>query len=118
MEPPEQSRLSLLKEYLGDDPVAIKEMVDLFLQTYPDDIKALEHYCTENDYENIQKTAHRLKSSVHLFNIEPSHNLIVEIENLAKKNASCEQIAKLAKRFKSLMINELNIIKSESDKLS
>ena len=118
MNPSEPSRLTLLKEYLGDDPVQIKEMVDLFLATYPDDINALEKYCTEKDYENIQKTAHRLKSSVHLFNIEPSHDLILKIENLAKKSTSCDEILNLTKRFKSMMDNELKIIKKESEQLS
>ncbi len=118
MEAPETSRLTLLREYLGNDPIQIKEMVDLFLQTFPEDMHDLEMSCMQQKHIDIQKTAHRLKSSVRLFNVGKSVDMILEIETMAKNRAHCSQILTLIQQFKTSMETEVEIIKKEAQLLS
>jgi len=118
MEPPETSRLTLLKEYLGNDPIQVKEMVDLFIQTFPGDMHDLELSCIQNNHIDVQKTAHRLKSAVRLFNVGKSVDIILEIETMAKNRNHCSQILTLIQQFKSSMEAEVEIIKKEAQQLS
>ena len=117
MESPEPSRLSLLKEYLGDDPLQIKEMVQLFLETYPIDLMELDRACLQGDYVKLQKTAHRLKSSVQLFDLEYAREMILEIETQAKNHGDCPNLRQLVQKFKTYMESEVKIIRKEVQQL-
>jgi len=113
MEPPAYSRLSLMKEYLGDDPIQIKEMVQLFLETYPIDIHELEQACLDRNYSILQKTAHRLKSSVQLFNLDDAREILVTIEMSAMNEGAFSTFLPLIQQFKSLMETEVKNIQTE-----
>ncbi len=117
METPEPSRLSLLKEYLGNDAVQIKEMVQLFLETFPADLLELETACQNHDFTKLQKTSHRLKSSVQLFNIGVAREKIVLIESRAKSHEDCNGIFQLVQQFKSCMQDEVKNIRTELQRL-
>ncbi len=119
MKADEPSRLNLLKAYLGDDPVQVKEVGQLFLDTFPADLLELELACGNGniDYSKLQKTSHRLKSSIRLFDIKKPYEIILAIESLAKNHADCTNILQLIQQFKTSMQAEVEIIRNELQNL-
>jgi len=105
--PAKKDKLSLLREYLGNDDQQIKEMLELFLQNIPNDLNELSLVCKKNDIDGIQKTAHRLKSSVRFFSLDDVATLLQQIETSSKEQPDFKQLNELTKQINKLMEQEL-----------
>jgi HPt (histidine-containing phosphotransfer) domain-containing protein len=81
-----KENLSLLREYLDNDTQQIKEMVALFLEKIPEDVQQLTALSDEKDYENLKKTAHRIKSSVRLFDMQKTADLLQKLETTERRD--------------------------------
>ena len=79
-------KLALLRAYLGDDTRQVKEMLELFLENIPNDLKELTLLCEKNDIENTRKVAHRIKSSVKFFGLNEIGEILQKMEFLSKEN--------------------------------
>ena len=88
-------------------------MVQLFLETFPVDLLELELACRDHDLIKLQKTSHRLKSSVQLFNIDQAREKILTIESQAKNHGDCAGIFQLVQQFKACMQDEVENIRAE-----
>jgi HPt (histidine-containing phosphotransfer) domain-containing protein len=106
-------KLALLRAYLGDDKQQVKEMLELFLENTPNDLKELTLFCKKNDVDNIRKTAHRVKSSVKFFGLIEVGEILQKMEVLSRENQPKNQLAILAKQVNQLMKHELELLRKE-----
>jgi HPt (histidine-containing phosphotransfer) domain-containing protein len=115
---PEKDKLALIREYLDNDIRQIEEMADLFLTTLPKDLRQLTLLCDKEDLINIEKTAHRIKSSVRLFGMEQPGHLFHSIEVKSKEGAPISELAPLIKKAVRMMDKELLWLRRQKDNLS
>lgn len=85
---PSRSTFSLdkLKEYVGDDPQQVKEMLQIFLDTVPDDVEQMNLYFQEKNWPELYKLAHRTKPTFKVFEMDDIYSEIKIIEAIAMQN--------------------------------
>jgi len=79
-------------------PAGIEEAIPLFLETTREDLQALSHFLTEQDYSSIRFIGHDLKGSGGGYGFEPISAIGKTIEEAAKRSDNDEirkQIAAL-----------------------
>jgi len=72
-------------EQIGGDEDLLVEIIKIFIDTYPEDLKILLDSINEGDPESIRKNAHRMKGSVSNFGKRQAFESAKLIENLAKE---------------------------------
>ncbi len=112
-----KDKLSLLRDYLDDDTQQIKEMLELFLDNIPNDLKELTLLCEKYDVESIWKAAHRIKSSVKLFGLNDVGEILQKIEILSKENSPKSQLKTLVTQVNQLMDHELKLLRKKLTRL-
>lgn len=90
--------LELLKK-TSDDEAFLNEIIHLFEVQTIENLHALRHYCDEADWDAVYFAAHKLKSSVVLFQIIPAIASVKAIEKAAKNRQKTESIDKLIKQL-------------------
>ncbi len=108
-----KDKLFLLRAFLGDDTQQIKEMLELFLENIPNDLKELNLYCEKDDVENVRKSAHKLKSSVKLFGLKEVGEILQKMEILSKENPPKSQLKTLMTQVNQLMAHELKLLRKK-----
>jgi DNA-binding NarL/FixJ family response regulator len=76
--------LSYLDEMSCGDENFRKEMINLFIEKIPNEEAQMEEAFNNNDYQTVQKMAHKMKSSLDMFMQEELANYLPIIENEAK----------------------------------
>jgi len=79
--------LSCLKEYAGDDPDALREMVEAFYGTANDSIKTLEDNISDGENPHWTNAAHKLKGAAGYVGSEALKNICSnaqEMENCSR----------------------------------
>ncbi len=74
--------LSMLEEM--DDNEYLSEMLDMFLNMTPVELKEMEKQLNSGEFENVYKTAHKLKSSTGLLKANRLFDDLVKIEEAAR----------------------------------
>jgi hypothetical protein len=97
--------LSLVESLSGGDKTFIKKMVALFIETIPSNINALKQALQKQDWEQVSKMAHKLKSSVDSMGIKTLRNEIREVESKAKKMESLETIPALVEKVDQTLVH-------------
>jgi len=72
-------------EQIGGDKELLMDLIQIFIDTYPEDLKALHESVLEGDPETIRKNAHRVKGSVSNFGKHKAFHTAKSIEDLAKE---------------------------------
>ena len=75
------------------DSKFVHYMIDLFLETIPKSIIRLKKACHEEDWKSVYFYAHKLKTSIDLFNLTPLKKLIRDLEIKAKTETDTATIA-------------------------
>lgn len=74
--------LSLLEEM--DDSEYLSEILEIFLNSTPTELKKLEEEAVSAQFEEVYKTAHKLKSSTGLLKANHLFDVLIKIEDAAK----------------------------------
>ena len=69
-------------------------MIDLFLESIPKTVGKLKKAGKEEDWKTVYFYAHKLKTSIDLFNLEPLKNLIRDVEMRSKNETEITTIVK------------------------
>ncbi|MCW3123435.1 MAG: domain S-box protein [Flavipsychrobacter sp.] len=72
--------LSLINTIGKDDAVFTKKIVGIFLETMPQSLAALIKALEEENYEQVAKVAHKMKSNIDSMGIHPLKDVIRELE--------------------------------------
>lgn len=78
-------KLDNLRHLVDNNEEAIRHMIAIFCESTPQIVKELNLYFDERNWDMFGKTAHKLKSSLDLFEITELSTSIRELEKLAKE---------------------------------
>jgi len=105
--------LSYLNEMASGNPNFIQEMIGLFIEKIPDQVAHLQEAVHENDFDNVKKLTHNMKSSLDIFMLKDLTNSLSIIEEEAafgkfsietkeKVDNLIEEIVEVVKSLKEL----------------
>lgn len=98
-----QIDLSYLNLISGDDQEFIKEIVVTFLTEIDSELALLNKYVQSEDWQNAQRTAHKMKSPIHMLMADPLKNIITELESDLKGAKNLDKIPAQNTEFQSLI---------------
>jgi PAS domain S-box-containing protein len=87
--------LTMVQSVSGGDEGFIKKMVALFIETVPQNVQDLKKAMQEENWEQVGKTAHKLKSTIDSMGIKSIRQEIREVEANAKQLESLQTIPSL-----------------------
>ena len=100
--------LDRLSQYVNNDLTQIKEMINIFLGTIPQDIDQLQKSADKERWDKVYEIAHRIKPSVDVFEMNEILIDIKRIEKLAREddieNNLVELIKELSEKFNSVIL--------------
>jgi CheY-like chemotaxis protein/HPt (histidine-containing phosphotransfer) domain-containing protein len=87
--------LSMVQSVSGGDESFIKKMVALFIETVPQNMKDLKNALKDENWDQVGKTAHKLKSTIDSMGIKSIRQEIRTVEANARQKESLDQVAPL-----------------------
>jgi len=84
--------LSMVQSVSGGDEGFIKKMVALFIETVPQNMQDLKNALQAENWEQVGKTAHKLKSTIDSMGIKSIRQEIRTVESNAKQMESLSEI--------------------------
>lgn len=76
--------LDHLKRIVGDDPAFLRQVLQIFIRTAPQDMKALAEASAEGNHEQVAFFAHKLKSACGAIGFNSAYEDFKELEAAAK----------------------------------
>ena len=95
--------LSMVQSVSGGDEAFIKKMVALFIETVPQNVEELSKATREENWEQVGKTAHKLKSTVDSMGIKSIRQEIRTVEANAKQKQSLPEIPLLVEKIAAVI---------------
>jgi HPt (histidine-containing phosphotransfer) domain-containing protein len=105
--------LKHVKLFLGDDKQQLINMITIFLSETPLTLTDLNNNLNEKNYDEVKFYAHKLKSSIDLFQINGLQDDIRTLEQLASGQEDIPSIDKYVNSITSTMEDVLGEIKKE-----
>ncbi|MBS1947287.1 MAG: Hpt domain-containing protein [Bacteroidetes bacterium] len=105
--------LSMVRSVSGGNQDFIKKMIGLFIETVPQNISELEKSSGSENWEQVGKIAHKLKSTIDSMGIKSIHQDIRSIENSAKQKINLEAIPALVGNVKSVIDKTIQQLQDE-----
>jgi CheY-like chemotaxis protein/HPt (histidine-containing phosphotransfer) domain-containing protein len=87
--------LSMVQSVSGGDEGFIKKMVALFIETVPQNVLELKNALHEENWDQVGKTAHKLKSTIDSMGIKSIRQEIRSVELNAKQKESLQEVPAL-----------------------
>jgi len=87
--------LSMVQSVSGGDEGFIKKMVALFIETVPQNVLELKKALNEENWDQVGKTAHKLKSTIDSMGIKSLRQEIRSVEMNAKQKESLQELPTL-----------------------
>jgi HPt (histidine-containing phosphotransfer) domain-containing protein len=82
-----------IKEYFGeDDPVLLKEMIQIILDINIQELKELNHFYSISDFQTIKKRCHKSKPSMSYIGAESTRKILIEIETTLENSIQQNEI--------------------------
>ena len=78
-------KLDYLNEIAGGDTTFINEILETYLQEIPKDMELLHQFINSKDISEVQKTAHKMKSSFRLLGLNNLYQKSLDLEIAAKQ---------------------------------
>jgi CheY-like chemotaxis protein len=97
--------LTMVQSVSGGDEGFIKKMVALFIETVPQNMQDLKNALQAENWEQVGKTAHKLKSTIDSMGIKSIRQEIRTVESNAKQMESLAEIPSLVAMIDNV-INE------------
>lgn len=94
----------------------IREMIGIFLEQNGADLETLEKAISEKDYETIQATSHRMKTSVGFMGLKQLLSPLAEMEETAITRSGIETIGRSFGTVKSVSLLAVEEMKNELGK--
>ncbi len=103
--------LDELRELAKGDKIFMKEMIELFLEQNPLDIKEIGNAIKENDFDTIQAISHRMKTSVGFMGLRPLLKPLSTMETTAETKQGMETIVNAFNEVKTVSENAVTELK-------
>ncbi len=106
------TNLDYIKELAKGDTAFIHEMITIFLEENPEEIKNLEQAIEEQDFEKIKSFSHHMKSTIPFVGIDVLIGKdLVDIEKLATEKTGANAIKTLFENVKIVCEKAYNELK-------
>jgi len=90
-------------ERVGGDKDLFMELLDLFLETYPERMQALRTALDSKDFAGASRAAHDLKGSIGNFGAREAYDAAIRLENLTR-DASFEDAESIYQTLQSSLL--------------
>lgn len=103
--------LTMIRSVSGGDPAFIKKMILLFIETVPLNVRELVDAAAAQNWEQVAKMAHKLKSTVDSMGIKAIHADIRKVEADAKAHQNLDHLPHMVRQVEtvvSLCIRQLH----------
>lgn len=107
--------LSMIESISGGDQQFIKQMVKLFLDNMPQNIEILKRAVEDEDWEQMWKTAHKMKSTIDSLNIVELKQEIRTIELSGKKLERLELIPSIVQKVEKVLNDCMDDLQKKYD---
>ncbi len=107
------TNINYLKQVSGGDTVIMRKAISKFLETTPEMINQLDTQLKTQDFDQLAKTAHKLKSSVGLMGMEELQQTMQNIEFVAKSKERLDVLPVLVNRTRKMLIHSLSELNYE-----
>ncbi len=107
--------LSMIESISGGDQQFIKQMVKLFLDNMPQNIEILKRTVEDEDWEQMWKTAHKMKSTIDSLNIVELKQEIRAIELSGKKLEGLELIPSIVQKVEKVLNDCMDDLQKKYD---
>lgn len=107
--------LSMIESISGGDQQFIKQMVKLFLDNMPQNIEILKRAVEDEDWEQMWKTAHKMKSTIDSLNIVELKQEIRTIELSGKKLEGLELIPSIVQKVEKVLNDCMDDLQKKYD---
>lgn len=118
--PSKHYHLESLKNMVGDNPDAMSNFIQMFRNNTEINLEDLKQKLAAEDYPNVGKIAHKLKSSIDLLGVEEIKQTIRTIEQNGKNEENVELIPGMVKKVSRVLHavydeikEDFNIIRTE-----
>ena len=105
--------LSMVQSVSGGDEGFIKKMVALFIETVPQNVEELIKATQSENWEQVGKTAHKLKSTVDSMGIKSIRQEIRTVEANAKQKQALEEISGLVTKISTVISECIEQLREE-----
>jgi len=99
-----------IAEKLGNDEELIQEVIDIFLEDYPEDITMLKQAIDIKDAKAVTEIAHGLKGELGNIGANIGYSIAVQLEKIGKNSDVLDEDS--AKKLLNQLENELNKIRN------
>jgi len=93
--------LSFLTKFTGGDQELTIQLIEIFLKQVPDAIERIGTLIPERKWAEIFPIAHKVKSSLAIFEMEEMKNCMISIEEYSRDQIKLESIPALFEKFKT-----------------
>ncbi|MEM9722490.1 MAG: Hpt domain-containing protein [Bacteroidota bacterium] len=107
------TNIAYLKQVSSGDKEIMRKAISKFLETTPEMITQLETQLKSQDYDQLGKTAHKLKSSVGLMGMEELQKTMQNIELVAKSKQRLDVLPVLVDRSQKMLTHSLTELEQE-----
>jgi len=95
--------LSMIQTMSGGDEAFMGKMIKLFIETVPQNVKELLAATDTENWQQVSKLAHKLKSTVDSMGIKSIHDDIRQVESDAKENRNLNSIPLTVQKINSVI---------------
>jgi len=106
--------LSQIKLFLGNDQQQLGNMINIFLNETPLMLKAMNDNFSNKNYDEVRFYAHKLKSSIDLFQINGLQLDIRKLETLAQEQQDISSIGQYVSEITGTMESVMHEISKEA----
>ncbi len=96
---------NLAKVYAISDSDAgfVKQIVVLFLEEVPEEIKNIRQGLKEKDYSQVYHAAHKIKPTLDLLGMDLAYEDVIAVESWSKAKGKKKEIKDVVKSLKNLV---------------
>jgi CheY-like chemotaxis protein/HPt (histidine-containing phosphotransfer) domain-containing protein len=105
--------LTMIRSVSGGDEGFIKKMILLFIDTVPQNVQELVDATGQQNWGQVAKMAHKLKSTIDSMGIRSLHDQIRTVEMQAKNSDQLDQMPKMVRQVESVVSVCIQQLKSE-----
>ncbi|MFI5153890.1 MAG: response regulator [Chitinophagales bacterium] len=108
--------LSMVQSVSGGDNGFIKKMIHLFIETVPQNVQELSNALLAENWEQLGKMAHKLKSTVDSMGIKSIYSDIRTVESNAKEKKNLHDIPAQIRKIETVIVNCIEQLKEEMNR--
>jgi CheY-like chemotaxis protein len=95
--------LTMIHSVSGGDAAFIKKMIQLFIDTVPQNVQELVDATGQKNWEQVSKMAHKLKSTIDSMGIRSIHDQIRAVEMNAKNQDQLDRMPDMVRQVESVV---------------